>query len=156
MLRWLLARQLISRQIVKVPPLCTDSTSLSMLASSTLLSCRALSTVCVYKSTKKGLIQAKESDKGSSSWRHFVVLLVTLDTIGLKLILKDHNIYYFFFKIKEITYENPGPSHYGWFLLWDPTKRKGHWALHVYSKGIPRFTLLMWGHKIKTAEAKTA
>ena len=24
------------------------------------------------------------------------------------------------------------PSYYGWFLLWDPTK-KGQWALHVYS-----------------------
>ena len=35
-------RHLISQQIVKVPPLCTDSTS---LASSTLLSCSALWTV---------------------------------------------------------------------------------------------------------------
>ena len=28
------------------------------------------------------------------------------------------------------------------------------WILHC--EGIPRFTMLMWGHKNKTAEAKTA
>ena len=26
----------------------------------------------------------------------------------------------------------------------------------IHYTGIPRFTLLMWGHKTKTAEAKTA
>ena len=36
--------------------------------------------------------------------------------------------------------------------LWEPQTVK---SKEIHNTGIPRFTLLMWGHKIKTTEAKT-
>ena len=40
---------------------------------------------------------------------------------------------------------------------WIATSEKDlPWCVLKLHTGIPRFTLLMWGHKIKTEEAKTA
>ena len=82
-----------------------------------------------------------------SEWLHFLIFMLPL--------LKTHWQVWTLFtsfhkKNKNIKSWEP---HYGWYLLWDPT-RKGHWwALHVYKGQIkPKAVWARHGFSQKTNE----